>query len=327
MGSRPAVLEAKSLAKQYPVRGATASVHAVNEVSLSLVAGETLGILGESGCGKSTLARLLVRLEEPTSGELLLDGIPVSGGRGGRQTLRTHRRAVQMVFQDPYSSLNPRHRVGDIVGTVLDVHGLSGGRRQRAARVGELFEQVGLDEAHARRFPHELSGGQRQRVGIARALAVGPRVLVLDEPVSALDVSVRAEIMNLLARLRDELDLAYVFISHDVSMVRHIADRVAVMYLGRVVETGTWLEVVDAPAHPYTRGLSAAVPVPDPTFAVPLEATVVGEVPSPVAPPSGCTFHPRCPLVEPRCSTVEPGLIAEADRGSRLVACHVVNRG
>lgn len=319
------VLEVRDLVKDYPVRGSSAVLRALAGVDLTLHAGETVGILGESGCGKSTLARQLVRLETPTSGQVLLDGEDVSTARG--RQLRSLRRAVQMVFQDPYSSLNPRHRVGDTLGDVIALHGLASGRSARLARVAELLDQVGLDPAYARRFPHELSGGQRQRVGIARALAVRPRVLVLDEPVSALDVSVRAEIMNLLARLRDELELAYVFISHDVSMVRHIADRVAVMYLGRVVELGPWRDVVDGPAHPYTQGLAAAVPVPDPTLAVPLDPTVIGEVPSPVAPPPGCPFHPRCPIATPECGTEVPPLRAHPPGSPRAVACRVVTGG
>ncbi len=318
------MLQVRDVVKRYPVRGRSAELTALGGVSFDLAAGETLGILGESGCGKSTLAKVLVQLERATSGTVTLDGVDLTALRG--RALRPYRRRIQMVFQDPYSSLNPRQRVGDILGAVLEVHRLGGSPAARRERVGGLLETVGLDAAYARRFPHELSGGQRQRVGIARALAVSPDVIVLDEPVSALDVSVRAEVMNLLARLRSETAISYVFISHDVSMVRHLAGRVAVMYLGRVVEIGPWREVVDQPAHPYTRALKAAVPVPDPTVAMPLDATVTGEVPNPLDPPSGCPFHPRCPLAEDVCQSADPALLPLPSGPERSVACHVVRR-
>jgi len=311
------MLEAVDLVKRYPVRGTDAVVHALNGVSLTLAPGETLGVVGESGCGKSTLARVLVRLEDPTSGRVLLDGVDLTALRG--RALRAHRRHIQMVFQDPFSSLDPRQSVGAALDEVLAVHGL-----RRPGRVEELLDLVGLPAEFARRLPHEMSGGQRQRVGIARALAPEPRVLLLDEPVSALDVSVRAEVMNLLAHLRDELGLAQVFISHDMAMVRQISDRVAVMYFGRVVEEGGWREVLTDPLHPYTAGLRAAVPVPDPTVAQPLTPTVVGEVPDPVSPPAGCPFHPRCPVAEDVCRAELPPL-AEIRTGRRA-ACHVAAR-
>jgi oligopeptide/dipeptide ABC transporter ATP-binding protein len=321
------MLSVRDLTKVYPIRdGAGAgALTALSGVSLDLAAGETLGILGESGCGKSTLAKVLVQLERATSGSVQLDGIELTTLRG--TALRQQRRRIQLVFQDPFSSLNPRSTVGDIIGSVLAVHGLAD-RSQRPARVAELLDSVGLDADFARRYPHQMSGGQRQRIGIARALAVQPQVLILDEPVSALDVSVRAEIMNLLARLRRELKLAYIFISHDVAMVRHLADRVAVMYLGRVVELGPWRTVIDRPAHPYTRALSAAVPVPDPTVRGDLAATVSGEVPDPADPPAGCTFHPRCPLAEDICWRDDPVLrrLADEPESDRLAACHVVTR-
>ena len=321
-GPRETILEAVDLHKRYPVRGTDLIVNAVNGVSLSLAAGETLGIVGESGCGKSTLARLLVRLEEPTSGQILLDGVDL--GSLGDRAMREQRRKIQLVFQDPYASLNPRRTAGQALGEVLAVHGLAGRGTGRRERVYELLDMVGLRRSFAERLPHEMSGGQRQRVGIARALAVEPRIILLDEPVSALDVSVRAEIMNLLAQLRDELGLSYVFISHDVAMVRHLSDRVGVMYLGRVVEAGPWKEVVDRPLHPYTSALREAVPVPDPRAGGELQASVAGEVPDPAKPPPGCTFHPRCPLAEAVCQTDEPSL--EAVRPDHLVACHVVRR-
>ncbi|WP_446215109.1 ABC transporter ATP-binding protein [Micromonospora sp. IBHARD004] len=312
------MLTATDLVKDYPVRGGDAVVHALAGVSLTVGDGETLGIVGESGCGKSTLAKLLVRLEDPTSGRVELDGVDLTALRG--PALRQQRRHIQMLFQDPYSSLNPRLRVGQALGEVLAVHRLADGR-QRERRVGELLEMVGLGAAFAARYPHELSGGQRQRVGIARALAVEPKVLLLDEPVSALDVSVRAEIMNLLVNLRRDLGLSYVFISHDVAMVRHISDRVAVMYLGRVVEIGDWKSVLDNPQHPYTAALCAAVPAPNPELSQPIEATVSGEVPNPAAPPSGCPFHPRCPLAQDACRQLDPALLPLAT--GREVACHV----
>ena len=316
------ILEATDLFKRYPVRGTDLVVNAVNGVSLRLEAGETLGIVGESGCGKSTLARLLVRLEEPTSGTVVLEGVELTAL--GDKALRQQRRKIQLVFQDPYSSLNPRRTAGDTIEEVLIVHGLCGGTKGRSERVSELLDMVGLSPSFAGRLPHEMSGGQRQRVGIARALAVEPRVLLLDEPVSALDVSVRAEIMNLLARLRQDLGLSYVFISHDVAMVRQLSDRVAVMYLGRVVELGPWKQVIDQPLHPYTTALREAVPVPDPRAAGELKASVAGEVPDPAKPPPGCTFHPRCPIVETACRTSVPRL-DEVGAG-HLVACHVVAR-
>jgi oligopeptide transport system ATP-binding protein len=284
-------------------------------VSLTVARGETLGLVGESGCGKSTLARLLVRLEDPTAGRIVLDGVDVTALRGRR--LRELRRRLQLVFQDPATALNPRLTVGGALAEVLRVHG-------RADRVGvaDLLDLVGLPGGVAGEFPHGLSGGQRQRVGIARALAVGPEALILDEPVSALDVSVRAEIMNLLARLRGDLGLTYIFISHDLGMVRHLSDRVAVMYLGQVVESGGWREVSDRPRHPYTRSLHAAVPVPDPRVsAARVVAPLRGEPPDPAAPPSGCRFHPRCPVAEPDCRTRVPDL-AEITPGHR-VACPV----
>jgi oligopeptide/dipeptide ABC transporter ATP-binding protein len=315
------VIEVQDLVKHYHVSG-RGTVHALDGVSFSVARGETLGLVGESGCGKSTTARMLVRLEQPTSGSVVVDGNDIGKLRGG--ALRAFRRTVQLVFQDPGASLNPRLRVGDAIAEVLDVHGL-GSRGSRRDRVRELLGLVGLSDATASRLPHQLSGGQRQRVGIARALAVEPRVLVLDEPVSALDVSVRAEVMNLLTRLRSELDLTYVFISHDLGMVRHLCDRIAVMYLGQIVEHGPWREVSDEPAHPYSRALQAAVPVPDPSRYAEPQPSVRGEVPDAAAPPSGCRFHPRCPLVEDACRT-DPQTLGDIGPGHQ-VACQVVRRG
>jgi oligopeptide/dipeptide ABC transporter ATP-binding protein len=312
-------LVATGLVKHYPVRGSDGVVHALDDVSLTLAAGETLGIVGESGCGKSTLAKVLVRLEEPTAGTVVLDGVDLTALHGVE--LRRQRRRIQMVFQDPFSSLNPRKSVGSTLEEVLIVHRFGASSAERRTRVTELLELVGLSSTYATRLPHELSGGQRQRIGIARALAVEPSVLILDEPVSALDVSVRAEVMNLLSSLQERLGLSYIFISHDVSMVRQISDRVAVMYLGRIVELGEWKAVLDGPLHPYTEGLRASVPLPDPTVHQPILATVRGEVPNPVNPPAGCRFHPRCPAAVDACRSVLP-LLTEV-QPAHEVACHV----
>jgi oligopeptide/dipeptide ABC transporter ATP-binding protein len=312
--SEAPLLRARDLVRDYSLRGG-GRLRAVAGVSFDLAAGQTLGIVGESGCGKSTLGRLLVGLEPPTAGTLEI---------GGRPAVRLRRRELarqlQLVFQDPFSSLNPRRTVGSALAEALRVHGLARGRE--GERVRELLAQVALPAAFAERYPHEISGGQAQRVGIARSLAPEPRVLVLDEPTSALDVSVRAEIMNLLAGLRDRLGLAYVFISHDVAMIRHISDRVGVMYLGRFVELGGWREVLSAPLHPYTIVLRAAVPEPDPELEATRRVPVVGgEVPSAAHPPAGCVFHPRCPVAEDRCRTQAPALAAL--RPAHMAACHV----
>jgi peptide/nickel transport system ATP-binding protein len=318
----PPLLVANELTRVYPVRGTRQTLTAVAGVSLTLRRGETLGIVGESGCGKSTLARLLVRLEDPTAGRIELDGRDVTALRHG--DLAGFRRRVQLVFQDPYASLNPRITVGAALEEVLAVHRI-GDRDKRRQRVGELLEHVGLPARFARRYPHQLSGGQRQRVGIARALAVEPEVIVLDEPLSALDVSVQSGIMNLLTELRDELGVAYVFISHDLGMVRHISDRIAVMYLGRVVELGPWAPVSDEPRHPYTLALQEAVPIADPAVeAVRHVETLAGEVPDPADPPPGCPFHPRCRLAEDVCREVRPELLGID--AAHEVACHVAIR-
>jgi oligopeptide transport system ATP-binding protein len=316
--SGEAAIEVRGVVKHYrtPGRG---EVHALDDVSVRVGPGRVLGVVGESGCGKSTLARVLTRLERPDAGSVEILGERIDLARGG--ALRRVRRTIQLVFQDPYASLDPRQRVGAALAEVLTVHGLPAG----TGPVGELLEMVGLTPVTTERYPHQLSGGQRQRVGIARALAVRPKVLVLDEPVSALDVSVRAEIINLLARLRSELGLTFVFISHDLGMVRHLADDIAVMYLGKVVEYGSWEAVSDHPRHPYTRALQAAVPIADPALAAPSTARIVmGEVPDAAHPPAGCRFHPRCPLAEDACRVTEPLLLPLGD--SHLSACHVVQR-
>jgi oligopeptide/dipeptide ABC transporter ATP-binding protein len=311
-------LEVRDAVKHYrtPGRG---EVHALDGVTVRVAKGRVLGVVGESGCGKSTLARLMTRLEKPDAGSVTVLGRRLDTAAG--RALRELRRTIQLVFQDPYASLDPRQRVGDALAEVLRVHRLPGGR----SAVAELLETVGLLPATAGRYPHQLSGGQRQRIGIARALAVRPDVLVLDEPVSALDVSVRAEIINLLDRLRRELSLTFVFISHDLAMVRHLADDIAVMYLGQIVEYGPWATVSDTPKHPYTRALQAAVPIADP--ALPAAGHVVaGEVPDAARPPAGCRFHPRCPLAEDVCRTQVPALLNPGLPEPYRLACHVMQR-
>jgi oligopeptide/dipeptide ABC transporter ATP-binding protein len=323
-GTNETVLEVRDLVKHFPltqgtvVRHTVGQIRAVDGVSLRLGRGETLGIVGESGCGKSTLARMLTAHERPTSGVVNVLGRPINRLRG--RALRHARRDIQLVFQDPYASLDPRMTVGDLVREPLQVHPGLVPKGAREGRVRELFEVVGLNPDHVHRYPHQLSGGQRQRVGIARALALRPEVLVCDEAVSALDVSVQAQILNLLERLREEFRLAYVFISHDLGVVRHIADRVAVMYLGKVVEAGTEEEVYGRALHPYTQALLSAAPVPDRSTRRDRRMPLLdGEPPSPIDPPPGCAFHPRCWKAEPGCSDRRPELI---DRG-HLVACHL----
>ena len=317
------ILRVENLVKHYPGRGRDRPVRAVDGVSFAMERGETLGIVGESGCGKSTTARLLVRLDNPTHGRIELNGQDITSLSG--KSLRTIRRKIQLVFQDPYASLNPRRTVGETIAEVLRVHRLAQDKGTARHRVDELLEMVGLQAAFGVRYPHQLSGGQRQRVGIARALAVEPEVLVLDEPVSALDMSVQAEVMNLLRRLREELDLTYLFISHDLGMVRHISDRIAVMYLGKIIELGPWKGVSDEPLHPYTRALHQAVPTPDPEFERQRHIEpLIGEVPDPANPPRGCRFHTRCPLAEQMCIDTEPNLV-ELQPAHRA-ACHVTAR-
>lgn len=315
-----ALLEVRNLQKHFPVGGglfrAPDAVRAVAGVDLDLEAGETLGIAGESGCGKSTLARLVLRLIEPTGGTVHFDGEDLLALNATR--LRHRRRDMQIVFQDPYASLNPRMRVGSIVGEGLEVHGLARGAAKRRA-VLEVLDRVGLRPDAYDRYPHEFSGGQRQRIGIARAIALRPKFMVLDEPVSALDVSIQAQIINLLQDLQHEMGVAYLFIAHDLRVVEHISGRVAIMYLGRIVETAERDRLYREPHHPYTRALLSAVPMVDPEARL-KRLPVTGEPPSPIAPPAGCAFHPRCPHAEVRCRVDPPALEGGPEH---RVACHV----
>jgi oligopeptide/dipeptide ABC transporter ATP-binding protein len=318
----PPVLEVEGLSKHFPVRKGllrrtVGHVYAVDDVSFSIGAGETLGLVGESGCGKTTVGRVILRLIEPTAGTIRLDGRDVT--RLGKLDMRPFRREMQIIFQDPFSSLNPRKRAGDIVGEPLKVHGVlaKGARRERVAA---LFERVGLRRAQMDNFPHQFSGGQRQRIGVARALALNPKLIIGDEPVSALDVSIQAQVINLLMDLQRDLKLSYLFISHNLAVVEHISHRIAVMYLGRIVEYTDKTTLFTRPLHPYTEALLAAVPVPDPAIKR-TKLVVQGDVPSPLNPPPGCRFHTRCPYAEARCKVDVP-LLREVEPGHH-VACHL----
>ena len=318
----PPVLEMKDLKKHFPVqkgllRRTAGHVFAVDGVSFSIAPGETLGLVGESGCGKSTVGRTVLRLIEPTAGSITLDGEDIT--RLGKVELRPYRRRMQIIFQDPFSSLDPRMSAGDIVGEPLRVHGVARGR-DRTARVAALFERVGLRRAQMGNYPHQFSGGQRQRIGIARALALEPKLIIADEPVSSLDVSIQAQVLNLMIDLQRELGLSYLFISHNLAVVEHVSHSIAVMYLGRIVEYTDKKTLFTTPLHPYTESLLAAVPVPDPAIKR-NKRVLQGDVPSPVNPPSGCHFHTRCPYAVERCKVEEP-LLREV-RPGQLVACHL----
>jgi oligopeptide/dipeptide ABC transporter ATP-binding protein len=317
------LLEVKNVKVHFPVKhGLFSGVHefvkAVDDVSFSLEPGETLGLVGESGCGKTTLGRAIVRLIEPTAGSVLLDGEDITRMSGS--LLRARRRKFQMIFQDPYGSLNPRMTVEQIVGEALDIHKLAGSKPARRKRIAELLEAVGLDPVHAQRYPHEFSGGQRQRIGIARALAVEPELIICDEPVSALDVSVQAQIINLLCDLQQQRGIAYLFIAHDLAVVEHISHRVMVMYLGKIVETADAKDIVREPQHPYTQALISAVPEVDPETKR-RRIVLPGDVPSPIHPPPGCPFHPRCPIAEERCRTEVPAF--REVKKDHFAACHL----
>lgn len=316
-----ALLEVSNISKRFPVRDSMGAmlgtVHAVDDVSFSIAPGETLGLVGESGCGKSTVSKMIMRLLEPDEGSIQLDGTEIA--HATHREMRPLRRKVQMVFQDPYASLNPRQRSESIVAEPLIVHN-EGTARTRRARVAELFNQVGLRPDQMRLVPSKFSGGQRQRLAIARALALKPALIVADEPVSALDVSIQAQVVNLMADLQKELGLAYLFVAHDLGVVQHISDRIAVMYLGRIVEIGSVCAVYGRPSHPYTRTLMDAIPRPNPRRRHTHTPVAVGEIPSPLSPPSGCHFHPRCPLATDICRSDNPAL-RSASSGAR-VACH-----
>ena len=322
-GTRP-LLAVKELSKRFNVgsrfsQGGLKTVHAVDRVSFDVRAGETLGLVGESGCGKSTLGRCIARLIEPSEGEILFEGENIT--RLSLSELRPMRRRLQMVFQDPYASLNPRRRVGEIIAEPLKVHHGDWGSKRIAERVRELISLVGLLPDHIERYPHEFSGGQRQRVGIARALALEPKLVILDEPVSALDVSIQAQIINLLADLQERLSLTYIFIAHDLSVVRQVSSRIAVMYLGSIVETGETDRVFHAPSHPYTQALISAVPSTDLNGNGRAERIVLrGDIPSPMAPPAGCRFHTRCPIAQDRCRSERP--VVSDVSGEAGAACH-----
>jgi oligopeptide transport system ATP-binding protein len=318
------LLKVENLVKRFPIKGGLLArtvdhVHAVDGVSFELAAGETLGVVGESGCGKSTTGRCILRLIEPTSGEVSFAGRSVTAA--GKAELRALARDMQIIFQDPYASLNPRMTVGAIVGEALTIHKLAKTPGEYHDRIVQLLETVGLAADHMRRFPHEFSGGQRQRIGIARALAVSPKLIVCDEAVSALDVSIQAQVINLLEDLRSQFNLTYIFIAHDLSVVEHISHRVAVMYLGRIVEIAPSKALYTNPLHPYTEALMSAVPIPDPSVKrkrIPLQ----GDVPSPIHPPKGCHFHTRCPIAQhPLCSTEKPALKQSGE--GHWVACHL----
>lgn len=323
--SAEALLQVRNLKKYFPINKGiifsreVGAVKAVDDISFDIFRGETLGLVGESGCGKSTTGRMLLRLIEATSGEIRFDGRNILDLK--KDEMRELRKDIQIIFQDPYASLNPRMTVGDIIGEPLHIHNIAKGK-QKEKRVQELLDVVGLNSFHARRFPHEFSGGQRQRIGVARALAVNPKLIVCDEPVSALDVSIQAQVVNLLQDLQEEFDLTYLFIAHDLSVVKHISDRVAVMYLGKIAELASKDALYASPSHPYTQALLSAIPVADPTVKAD-RIILKGDVPSPINPPSGCRFHTRCPKAMDICRSKEPEWLEI--RPGHFGACHLLS--
>ena len=330
MAEQTKLLEVKDLKKHFSVKkgglNKKQTVKAVDGVSLDIYKGETLGLVGESGCGKTTLGRTIIRLYEPTSGTIVYDGQPIyDSGSKVAVNMLPYRRKMQIIFQDPSASLDPRMTVGEIVGEALDIHKLYTGKGERDARIKQLLSEVGLNTEHSNRFPHEFSGGQQQRIGIARALAVEPEFIVCDEPISALDVSIQSQVVNMLEDLQAELGLTYLFIAHDISVVRHISNRIGVMYLGNLVELADSYELYRNPIHPYTKTLMSAVPIPDPVITRSRERLILeGDIPSPINPPSGCKFHTRCPYATERCKEETP---AFRDYGSgHFAACHLLEK-
>ncbi|HKL74688.1 MAG TPA: dipeptide ABC transporter ATP-binding protein [Halanaerobiales bacterium] len=325
MAAREKLLELKNVKKYFPVKAGVFRrtvdyVKAVDDISFHIFKGETLGLVGESGCGKSTTGRTILRLLEATEGDIYFEGKNIV--ELGKKELRDIRKDMQIIFQDPYASLNPRMTVADIVGEPLDIHNLVDNKKERNERVLEILDTVGLSEDHMKRYPHEFSGGQRQRIGVARALAVDPKIIIADEPVSALDVSIQAQVINMMQDLQDDFDLTYLFIAHDLSVVKHISDRIAVMYLGKLVEIADKKELFENTLHPYTQALLSAIPIADPTYDK--ERIILeGDVPSPVDPPSGCRFHPRCPKAMDICSEKEPEFKDYGDE--HYAACHLLD--
>ena len=330
MAEQTKLLEIKDLKKHFAVKNSgfrnKQMVKAVEGVSLDIFKGETLGLVGESGCGKTTLGRTIIRLYEPTSGTIIYDGKPIyDSEKKISEKMLPYRRKMQIIFQDPSASLDPRMTVGEIVGEALDIHKLYTGKGERAARINQLLEEVGLNTEHSNRFPHEFSGGQQQRIGIARALAVEPEFIVCDEPISALDVSIQSQVVNMLEDLQAELGLTYLFIAHDIAVVRHISNRIGVMYLGNVVELAESYELYRNPIHPYTKTLMSAVPIPDPVVTRSRERLILeGDIPSPINPPSGCKFHTRCPYATERCKQEIPEF--KDYGGGHFAACHLLDK-
>jgi len=330
MAEQTRLLEIKDLKKYFTVKKAGFNkkqmVQAVDGVSMDIFKGETLGLVGESGCGKTTLGRTIIRLYEPTAGKIVYDGKTIFDSEQNiAEKMLPYRRKMQIIFQDPSASLDPRMTVGEIVGEALDIHKLYTGKGERTARINELLEKVGLNTEHSNRFPHEFSGGQQQRIGIARALAVEPEFIVCDEPISALDVSIQSQVVNMLEDLQEQLGLTYLFIAHDISVVRHISNRIGVMYLGNLVELAESYELYRNPIHPYTKTLMSAVPIPDPVVTRSRERMILeGDIPSPINPPSGCKFHTRCPYATERCSQEVP--VFKDHGGGHFAACHLLEK-